>query len=150
VVGRKTFWVFLTIIAGLVAPVRAALAGDISGSVACDEPKTFCFLDGLGLKGEIDDAVAMQLHRLLDEFDRKKTPLSDNLKNQIALDSAGGSVAAGISIGRMLRKYRMAAVVEPGALCASSCVLALQLPFMQISESMGNHDSKIVDAASVD
>src|ERR1700716_2744935 len=28
--------------------------------------------------------------------------------------------------------------------------LALQLPFLQISESMGNHDSKIVDAASVD
>jgi hypothetical protein len=28
--------------------------------------------------------------------------------------------------------------------------LTLQLPFMQISESMGNHDSKIVDAASVD
>jgi hypothetical protein len=29
-------------------------------------------------------------------------------------------------------------------------LLALQLPFMQVSESMGNHDSKIVDAASVD
>jgi hypothetical protein len=28
--------------------------------------------------------------------------------------------------------------------------LTLQLPFLQISESMGNHDSKIVDAASVD
>jgi len=28
--------------------------------------------------------------------------------------------------------------------------LALQLPFMQFSESIGNHDSKIVDAASVD
>jgi hypothetical protein len=28
--------------------------------------------------------------------------------------------------------------------------LALQLPFLQISESMGNHDSKIVDADSVD
>jgi hypothetical protein len=28
--------------------------------------------------------------------------------------------------------------------------LALQLPFMEFSESMGNHDSKIVDAASVD
>src|SRR6202043_1024794 len=27
--------------------------------------------------------------------------------------------------------------------------LALQLPFLQVSESMGNHDSKIVDAASV-
>jgi peptide/nickel transport system permease protein len=28
--------------------------------------------------------------------------------------------------------------------------LVLQLPFMQVSESMGNHDSKIVDAGSVD
>jgi hypothetical protein len=28
--------------------------------------------------------------------------------------------------------------------------LALQLLFLQVSESMGNHDSKIVDAASVD
>jgi hypothetical protein len=27
--------------------------------------------------------------------------------------------------------------------------LALQLPFPQVSESMGNHDSKIVDASSV-
>jgi hypothetical protein len=29
-------------------------------------------------------------------------------------------------------------------------VLALQLRFPKISESMGNHDSKIVDAGSVD
>jgi hypothetical protein len=28
--------------------------------------------------------------------------------------------------------------------------LTLQLPFLQVSESMGNHDSKIVDADSVD
>jgi hypothetical protein len=28
--------------------------------------------------------------------------------------------------------------------------LALQLPFLNISESMGNHDSKIVGADSVD
>jgi hypothetical protein len=28
--------------------------------------------------------------------------------------------------------------------------LALQLPFLKVSESMGNHDSKIVDAGSVD
>jgi hypothetical protein len=28
--------------------------------------------------------------------------------------------------------------------------LALQLPFLQVSESMGNHDSKIVDAYGVD
>ena len=29
-------------------------------------------------------------------------------------------------------------------------VLALQLPFLKVSESMGNHDSEIVDACSVD
>jgi hypothetical protein len=28
--------------------------------------------------------------------------------------------------------------------------LALQLPFVRFSESMGNHDSNIVDAGSVD
>jgi len=32
----------------------------------------------------------------------------------------------------------------------ASHVLALQLPFLKVSESMGNHDSKIVDAGSVD
>jgi Uma2 family endonuclease len=35
----------------------------------------------------------------------------------------------------------------------ASCIrilLALQLPFPKVSESMGNHDSKIVDAGSVD
>jgi hypothetical protein len=33
---------------------------------------------------------------------------------------------------------------------ADAGTLALQLPFLTISESMGNHDSKIVDADSVD
>jgi [acyl-carrier-protein] S-malonyltransferase len=32
---------------------------------------------------------------------------------------------------------------------AAWAALALQLPFPQVSESMGNHDSKIVDAGSV-
>jgi hypothetical protein len=32
----------------------------------------------------------------------------------------------------------------------SVCGLALQLCFLRASESMGNHDSKIVDAGSVD
>ena len=32
----------------------------------------------------------------------------------------------------------------------TSLVLALQLPFVRLSESMGNHDSNIVDADSVD
>jgi hypothetical protein len=42
--------------------------------------------------------------------------------------------------------------VRYSTLCGlkTDIALALQLPFMQVSESMGNHDSKIVDAASVD
>jgi hypothetical protein len=32
----------------------------------------------------------------------------------------------------------------------ASGALALQLPFLKVSESMGNHDSKIVDAYGVD
>src|SRR5215831_1362479 len=32
----------------------------------------------------------------------------------------------------------------------ATVMLALQLPFLTISESMGNHDSEIVDAGSVD
>ena len=33
---------------------------------------------------------------------------------------------------------------------SKSPALALQLPFLRVSESMGNHDLKIVDAGSVD
>ena len=36
------------------------------------------------------------------------------------------------------------------AINADASTLTLQLPFPQVSESMGNHDSKIVGADSVD
>jgi hypothetical protein len=39
--------------------------------------------------------------------------------------------------------------LDPGAM-PSIRVLALQLRFLKVSESMGNHDSKIVDAGGVD
>jgi hypothetical protein len=45
---------------------------------------------------------------------------------------------------------RRANAAEAGVRKSWSELLALQLPFLQVSESMGNHDSKIVDAASVD
>ena len=40
--------------------------------------------------------------------------------------------------------------VRRRGIAAAAASLALQLPFLTISESMGNHDSKIVDADSVD
>ena len=51
---------------------------------------------------------------------------------QLATDEAKRELFA-----KLARHYRVLALV-------------LQLPFPQVSESMGNHDSKIVDAASVD
>src|ERR1035438_9043895 len=45
-------------------------------------------------------------------------------------------------------RHRRSCKASVGAI--SGGVLALQLPFLKISESMGNHDSKIVDADSVD
>jgi hypothetical protein len=41
-------------------------------------------------------------------------------------------------------------VEEATGLHQARNALALQLPFLKISESMGNHDSKIVDTDSVD
>jgi hypothetical protein len=40
--------------------------------------------------------------------------------------------------------------LEPSVGLSVTRSLALQLPFLTISESMGNHDSKIVGAGSVD
>ena len=38
----------------------------------------------------------------------------------------------------------------PEIIVNMSIALALQLLFLKVSESMGNHDSKVVDADSVD
>jgi hypothetical protein len=46
--------------------------------------------------------------------------------------------------------FAMLAATWSRSFTLSAIFLALQLPFLQVSESMGNHDSKIVDATSVD
>jgi hypothetical protein len=58
-----------------------------------------------------------------------------------------------ISLRSEFGRYRGMADIEkpiPMRLDLRVHGLALQLPFLTISESMGNHDSKIVDADSVD
>jgi len=71
---------------------------------------------------------------------------SEQRLNGIAISRGGCDVpAAGYAReGRARKIFAKALTRSPGD------ELALQLPFMQFSESMGNHDSKIVDAASVD
>jgi hypothetical protein len=46
-------------------------------------------------------------------------------------------------------RHRAGRTDRPVRLCRFHA-LALQLPFLKGSESMGNHDSEIVDAGSVD
>jgi hypothetical protein len=43
-----------------------------------------------------------------------------------------------------------AAIIQGHRAPVGEVGLALQLPFLRVSESMGNHDSKIVDADGVD
>jgi ATP-dependent protease ClpP protease subunit len=100
-----------------------AQAGEVSGRIECVKGTSFCLLNGLALRGEIDDEATAKLRRLLEELDRKSPPNVDRGNIQIALDSPGGSVAAAMEIGRLMRKYRMAAAVMPNSICVSACVL---------------------------
>src|SRR5216684_7543089 len=60
--------------------------------------------------------------------------------DNLAGDDSAGTRAAVAMLGR-----------KSQCLAANrTSILALKLPFSQVSESMGNHDSNIVDAGSVD
>jgi ATP-dependent protease ClpP protease subunit len=104
---------------GAIAITVAILATGIE----CVKGTSFCLLNGLALRGEIDDEATAKLRRLLEELDRKSPPNVDRGNIQIKLDSPGGSVAAAMEIGRLMRKYRMAAAVMPNSICVSACVL---------------------------
>jgi hypothetical protein len=123
VAGMRSLRIFSIVTTILAATACNAEAGDVSGRVECDKVTLFCQLDGLALKGEIDDTSTAKLRRLLDELDLRSSSKFDRGNTQIKLDSPGGSVTAAIAIGKLLRKYRMAAVVEPNTICASACVL---------------------------
>ena len=62
----------------------------------------------------------------------------------------GELLKLGVDIGQTSVAKYMVRRRDPLSQGWRTFLLTLQLPFMQVSESMGNHDSKIVDAASVD
>jgi ATP-dependent protease ClpP protease subunit len=120
---QKIRAVAITLAILTTATMRHAQAGEISGRVECVKATSFCSIKGLALRGEIDDEATAKLRRLLEELDRKSPPTVDRGNIQIELDSPGGSVAAAMEIGRLMRKYRMAAAVKPNSICVSACVL---------------------------
>jgi hypothetical protein len=70
--------------------------------------------------------MTKQLLGLFEDFSRvvdPKTQPEGFAHTEIELNSRGGSVSAAMAIGRLLRKYRMKAVVSPSSVCISACVL---------------------------
>lgn len=67
--------------------------------------------------GDIDAGAALRLRAALDAHGTRL--------RRVSLDSRGGALDEAIAMGRLLRERRLDAVVEDGALCASSCPLVL-------------------------
>ncbi len=80
--------------------------------------------------------------RLLDLHERRETCLGYG-----GTGTSGSSRPDGLK-ARILNTTRD--IVKLGVTNPEIIGLTLQLPFLKISESMGNHDSKVVDADSVD
>jgi len=97
-------------------------------------------------------------------LDRNRTVLIENLSKLglkvQAADPLDGTGAVGAALQKADLVFFDADLAEAVAACLSGDAvrvpvvaiigLALQLIFLKASESMGNHDSEIVDAGSVD
>jgi hypothetical protein len=79
------------------------------------------------ISGVIDASSPRVLARALEVALKKTTSstLSGDPIIDVYLDSPGGSVSAGIAMGKLLRQYAAVAWVNKGAMCASSCVFVL-------------------------
>lgn len=103
-----------------------AIAGEITGYLNCRKFPGYCLLENVAVLGAIDDAMTNKLSQLIQnaeaQIDKTKQPDGIN-HTTVKLDSPGGSVTDAMAIGRLLRKYRMRAVVPADAVCNSACVL---------------------------
>ena len=63
---------------------------------------------------------------------------------------ACSDIGAGLAEGHGHREMHIGDFNGAIAEYSKAIELALQLPFLKVSESMGNHDSKVVGAGSVD
>jgi hypothetical protein len=74
--------------------------------------------------GTIDSLTLEKFKRLIDGFhDRARREKKDLNIRPVALNSRGGSVAAAMAIGRILRRERLQAIVPFDGECYSACVL---------------------------
>jgi hypothetical protein len=101
----------------------------VRGSVDCSS-SSFCYIKGMQIEGDIHASTVDWLVRRIEELkktaERAKKPVHPF---SVELNSAGGSVAAALAIGRTLRREGLGATItfrfpprDPGV-CASACVL---------------------------
>ncbi|MCA1443247.1 hypothetical protein I6F07_24095 [Ensifer sp. IC4062] len=108
---------------GLAGPAAAVEINREAGDDGID------FISVTGVLNEGDDATF-----------RKIAAASDNA--MVVLNSEGGSVTAGIEIGRAIKLRGFATAVPPGSLCASACALtwlAGSPRFLDSTSKLGFH-----------
>lgn len=105
-------------LAALLAIATEAVADFVS--VAPDSGSCYTPSGCFELSGHITDIDTLAVKRLTNDLERRHVngPL-------VLLNSRGGSVNAGINIGREFRKIRAVAVMGYEHVCFSSCVFAL-------------------------
>lgn len=106
---------------------RAFGPGKVEGRIDCNTSSRYCLFKDLKLVGTIDDSMLARLTQVFEEFSRRVDPTiqpEGASHTNIKLNSAGGSVAAAMAIGRLLRANRVVAWVDTESVCISACVLA--------------------------
>jgi hypothetical protein len=137
----------LALIVAAVFTVSAVLRGEAQGEVPAVAVAEIQYVD---TSGEVIDQSADHFRRLREFEASLRIDLAASGKVQnVALDCPPNACSVGdIDADQLLGKAQAAGAAY--LLISSFHKLTLQLPFRRFSESMGNHDSKIVDAASVD
>jgi uncharacterized protein DUF2380 len=130
----------------------------VSSPAHADPPKVAVFdfeLLDTSLQGYVDGPRADEQRRLMNISEQLRKALAESGKF-VVLDIAPVNAAAHGSnlqaCGGCDVQYaqQLGADLAITGLVQKVSALALQLRFLRGSESMGNHDSKIVDAGSVD
>lgn len=109
----------------LHAASAIAARADVTGGVTCNPwPKSkvlHCTFD-LSIRGVIDENMAAAVDAKIKEKHKDSREIHGTM---VSIDSEGGSVVAGMAIGKLLRDERLPLLVDRDAVCASACVLVL-------------------------
>jgi hypothetical protein len=111
----------------IAAPCQArAEVIDVNrGPNTCDGDRGTCGLV-LEIRGQIDASTFNKFKRLVDDTRRRAESQKWYIYPPwVNLNSPGGSVAAAMAIGRILRSEQAHAIVDDNAVCYSACVLVL-------------------------